>query len=62
MLINGIRRRFVAKSRGDLVQQGLEQVIVATIHERYPTGRAGESPRGRNAAEAAAHDHDMRRT
>ena len=26
----------------------------------YPTGHAGQSPRGRNAAEAAAHDHDMR--
>ena len=44
----------------DLIQQRLEDMMVAPIDQRDPHRRAAQRPRGIQAAETAADDHDMR--
>ena len=43
---------------GHLIEQGLEQMVVAAIDDRDVDGRAGEFVDRRQPAEAAADDHD----
>src|SRR6185312_16366766 len=53
----------VARVQGpgrDLIEQRLEQVVVATIQERDLDRRVGELARGFEPAEPTADDHDMR--
>ncbi len=45
--------------RGDLVEQGLEEVIVVAVDERDPDRGAGERARGVEAAEAAPDDDNV---
>src|SRR3989454_7326321 len=51
----------VQRSRGDLVEQRLEEVVVAPVEQRDPHGAVGERPCGVEPAETAAHDHHVRK-
>ena len=44
----------------DLIEQGLEEVIVVPIHERHVDGRPRQCLGGRQPAEPCAADHDVR--
>jgi len=46
--------------RGDLVEQGLEQVMVLAVHHHHLDRRIRERPRRLETAEAAAHDNHHR--
>ena len=55
------RRRDLAwreHARGNLVQQRLEQVVVAPVDQRHVDGSVGEIPGCRQATEACADDDD----
>jgi hypothetical protein len=52
-----LRRR--QRSRGHLVEQRLEQVMIALIDERDANRRTGQAVYDLKAAEAGAHDDDM---
>ena len=43
----------------DLVEQGLEQVMVSAIDEPNPDGCIAERPRRRQTAETSSNDHNM---
>ena len=43
----------------DLIEQRLEKMIVAAVHQRHPHWRIFQSLRGAEAAETAADDHDL---
>ncbi len=45
---------------GDLVEQGLQEVIVVAVDDEHVGGRAAQRPGGEQAAEAATDDHDPR--
>ena len=45
---------------GDLVEQRLEQVVVRPVDEGHADGRPSQCAGGREAAEPAADDDDMR--
>jgi hypothetical protein len=49
------------RCRGDLVQERLEQMVVAPVDYRHRHGRPAEPLGGREAGEAGADDHDLRR-
>ena len=56
------RRRDVAgvqRRGGDLVEQRLEEVVVAAVDERDAHGRARSARAAAEPAEAAADDHDV---
>jgi hypothetical protein len=51
--------RGVQRGGRDLVEQGLEEVMIPAVQERHFHGRLAERARGGQAAEPAADDHDF---
>ncbi len=45
--------------RGDLIEQGLEEMVVAPIDDRYAHGRVGKRLRRLQPGESTADDHDV---
>jgi hypothetical protein len=52
----------IERSGRNLVEQGLEQVMVSPIDERDPHRRTAERTRRGQAAEPAANDHNVWKT
>jgi len=58
--LSDVRRR---ERRGrDLVEQGLKEMVVVAVDDQHIGGRAGQRPRGEQAAEATTHDDNLRST
>ncbi len=51
----------IERRRSDLVEERLEEMVVAAVEKRHAHGGAPELSRGVQAGEPAAEDHDMRK-